>query len=154
MQGIESVLKHYGYDLDTPIEYLPKKVLKVLLYGSGKEKIKFEKEMESKDGSSTWVYSAEKPTEGIINGLRRRHRQTSSDGMRRYYEQFMSDKDCSSCKGMKLQPASLGVLVGGKNIMEVSNLSVSEALEFFGNLKLSKVEQQITEQISRRSRAG
>jgi len=147
MQGLNSVLTHYGYNLDTPIEELPKKVLKVVLYGSGSEKIKFEKEMESKDGSSTWMYSAEKPTEGIIKGLRRRHRQTSSDGMRRYYEQFMSEKACTSCNGLKLQPAPLGVLVGEKNIMQLSNLSVSDALNFFESLDLTDTEKQITEQI-------
>jgi excinuclease ABC subunit A len=147
IQGIESVLHHYGYDLDTPMNKLSKKVFNVLLYGSGKEVIKFSKEMESKDGKSTWRYEAERPTEGIVKGLERRYQQTSSENARNYYEQYMSEKPCASCNGMKLQPTSLGVKINDFNIMDVSQLSVKEALKFFRQIEFDEKELKISEQV-------
>ena len=145
--GLDSVLRHYGYDLHTPVKKLSKRAYKALLYGSGTEKIKISKLIETKDGQSSWKYEAEKPTEGILNGLKRRHRQTNSENSRRYYEQFMSENPCNSCNGMKLQPTSLAVKIYEQNIMGIAKLSVKECLDFFEKLELSEIEEQISEQI-------
>lgn len=147
LQGIASVLEHFGYNLDTPLTDLSKKTLHALLYGSGNEKIKFSKMQTSKDGRSTWMYEAEKPTEGILRQLERRFQQTHSDRARRYYQQFLSAKKCPSCHGKKLKKDYLAVTVGNKNIMEINELSIKDALRFFESLQLTEREEKIVEQV-------
>ena len=68
--------------------------------------------------------------EGIVNNLERRHKETTSDWSRNEIEQYMTESPCPTCKGKRLKPASLAVTVGGKNIMEFTDMSVREELEF------------------------
>lgn len=138
------VLNHYDSDLDTPIQDLPKKAFKAMMYGSS-DKIKFK--FEGDQGERSWKYESDRKTEGLINTIARRYKNTKSNGARKYYEQFMSNNDCPVCKGYKLKPSSLGVLVNNKNIMEVNQLSVGNAYEFFENLQLDDRQKHIAEQV-------
>ncbi|MHA2252273.1 MAG: excinuclease ABC subunit UvrA, partial [Candidatus Kariarchaeaceae archaeon] len=141
---METVLKHYGFDIHTPLNMLSKRAYNAILYGSD-QAIKFK--FENSSNGKSWKYESERKTEGIINVIRRRHKQTKSDGARRYYEQFMTNNDCPDCKGAKLRPSSLGVLVGEKNINDVQKFSIGEALEFINNLELTAREEYIADQV-------
>ncbi len=144
MKQLEVVLKHYGFDLDTPIKKWSKKCYNAVLYGSD-QKINFK--IEGKNVGKMWKYEVEKKTEGLVNIIKRRHRQTKSDNSRKYYERFMANLPCPSCNGAKLKKASLGVLVGGKNIIEVTQMSVDELNIFFNNIKLTEREKQISDMV-------
>src|SRR5690606_26079175 len=85
--------------------------------------------------------------EGLIPFLNRRYRESTSDWARQELEQYMSENTCTACKGRRLRPEVLGVTVGGKNIMEVSALSVRDSLAFFEHLELSEVDLMIGRQI-------
>ncbi|HHV60578.1 MAG TPA: excinuclease ABC subunit UvrA [Clostridiaceae bacterium] len=138
---LESLAKHYGFDLDTPVKDLPKHVFEVLLYGTGGNKIKIE--YRSDHGASTYVSAFE----GIMNIAERRYMETQSESMKSYYESFMGNNPCPDCKGARLKRESLAVTVNGKNINEISNMPVCEIKEFFRNIKLTDREKLISEQI-------
>ncbi len=147
---VKSILEHFGYDEKTPINKISKKAFNALMWGSDKKirlRVERSKDEAKRKNKSTFVYEAERRIEGQVNIVKRRYLSTTSPGMRRYYEQFMADQPCKTCNGMKLKPIFLGVKVGGKNIMEVSKLSVKEAIDFFANLEMSEKEKKITEQV-------
>lgn len=133
--------EHYGFSLDTPYKHLPEKIKNILLYGSKGEKFKVE--FSRSYGQSTYTTDFE----GIVNNLQRRHKETTSDWMRAELEGYMSNHPCPSCHGMRLKPQVLAVTVGGKNINEVTDLSIINAIEFFKGLTLTQKEQTIAEQI-------
>ena len=137
----EGLAKHYGFSLDTPYEQLPQQVVDILMYGSKGEKIR----MTRKNEYGTGVYTAE--FEGILNNLQRRHRETQSGWMREELESYMSHAHCPDCDGQRLRPESLAVTVGGKNIAELCDLSVADALDFFRALSLTERERLIGERI-------
>lgn len=143
-RSLSTVLEHYEFSLDDPLKDLSKDAFNAILYGS-KEPIKFTFENENEGRS--WKYESNRKTEGLINVIRRRHRQTKSDNARKYYEKFMTNLTCSSCNGAKLQPKILGVLIGEKNIHEVYQMSIIDALDFFDDLELSDRELIIVEQV-------
>lgn len=133
--------EHYGFSLDTPYKDLPDKIKDILLYGSKGEKFKVE--FSRSYGQSTYMTDFE----GIVNNLQRRHKETNSDWMRAELEGYMSNHPCPSCHGMRLKPQVLAVTIGGKNINEVTDLSIVKAIEFFKSLSLTEKEQTIAEQI-------
>lgn len=133
--------QHYGFSLDTPYKDLPEKIKNILLYGSKGEKFKVE--FSRSYGQSTYTTDFE----GIVNNLQRRHKETTSDWMRAELEGYMSNHPCPSCHGMRLKPQVLAVTVGGKNINEVTDLSIINAIAFFKGLTLTQKEQTIAEQI-------
>ena len=128
---------HYGFSLDTPIKELPKKIVDILLYGNGKERFKVTRTGEYGHGE----YSA--TFEGVIPNLQRRYEQTTSDWAKRELEVYMREIPCPTCGGKRLKPESLSVTVGDKNIVELTQLSVTEALAFFDTLELSEREKLI-----------
>ncbi len=128
---------HYGFSLDTPIKALPKKIVDILLYGNGKERFKVTRTGEYGHGE----YSA--TFEGVIPNLQRRYEQTTSDWAKRELEVYMREIPCPACGGKRLKPESLSVTVGGKNIVELTQLSVTEALEFLDTLELSEREKLV-----------
>ena len=138
---LEALAEKYGFSLDTPVSGLPQEGLDALLYGTKGEKLPLHYERE---GRST-TYSA--PFEGVIPSLERRYRDTQSQGMREEYEAYMSETPCPDCHGQRLKPISLGVTVGGKNIAELSDLSVRKAREFLKGLVLTEKEEMIGRQI-------
>ncbi len=138
----EAIAKKYSFTLDTPFNELPKGVLDKILYGSDDE---LEVEYENKAGTGKFQYRS--VYKGIIEDLKRRYRESTSDGVKKWLEGFQAKRICPVCSGRRLKKESLSVLVSGKNIFEASNLSVEEALDFFSHLTLSDTEYIISEQI-------
>jgi len=141
-QRLRAVADHLGFSIETPLKDLSKEQLNVLLYGS-------EEPIRVRIESSMGELEYEKPFEGLIPGIRRRYSQTNSDGMREWYGRFMSERACPSCKGDRLKPESLAVTVNGKNIAEVTRLTVEGALNFFNGLELTKRDREIVGEVLR-----
>lgn len=127
----------YGFTLDTPLKDLSKEALDAILYGTGNEKLRLKRSASLGGGTYQSAF------EGVINNLERRFKESSSEASRSEIESYMSVCECPECKGARLNPISLNVTVDGKNIDEVSNLSVSQALKFFNNINLSERDKQI-----------
>jgi len=144
---IKALAKHYGFRTSTPICQLPDHILDIILYGTKGEKIKVEYDREYGSGTFT------APFEGVITSMERRYRETQSEGMKRYYEEFMSNNPCPGCNGARLKKESLAVTVGGLNIYELTCRPVSEIREFFDNLTLTEKERLIAHQILKEIRA-
>jgi excinuclease ABC subunit A len=138
----ESLARHYGFNLNTPFKELPQKIMNAILYGS-KDAIKVR--YENRDKTGKFEYNSRFP--GVLEDLRRRYFETQSPGIKEWLEKFMSQKPCEDCGGKRLRPEALGVTVGGKNIWELSSLSVSDSIGFFESVKLSKNEKKIAYQI-------
>lgn len=134
----EALAKQYHFSLDTPIKDLPAEIVHLLLYGTpAEDKIKIVRKNEY--GSGTYYTKFE----GIINNLERRFRETSSNWIKEEIEGFMSEIPCDECHGKRLNPESLSVTVGGINISDFCEKSVSDALEFVKNLQLTDRERMI-----------
>ncbi len=142
MKQLAAVLSYYGYSLDTVWNGLPKDMQEVLWYGSGEQKFSFM--YENLQGE---VKKHTTPFEGIIPLLRRRHREAFSERMRLDIESFMTSTPCPVCHGARLKPEVLSILVGGKNICEVTALTVRDAINFFETLNLTERQQFIARQI-------
>ena len=137
----ESIGKYYGVDIKQPIKKLPREFLDKILYGTGDEKIDFEY------ASPTGTRKFTAPFEGVIPTLERRHNETKSQGMRDFYEMYMSECDCDECKGARLKPEVLAVTVGNKNINQLTDMPINKIKDFLNNLKLSKKDAMIAEAI-------
>lgn len=142
MKQLAAVLSYYGYLLDTVWNDLPKDMQEILWYGSGEQKFSFM--YENLQGE---VKKHTTPFEGIIPLLRRRHREAFSERMRLDIESFMTSTPCPVCHGARLKPEVLSILVGGKNICEVTALTVRDAINFFETLNLTERQQFIARQI-------
>lgn len=142
MKQLAAVLCYYGYSLDTVWNDLPKDMQEILWYGSGEQKFSFM--YENLQGE---VKKHTTPFEGIIPLLRRRHREAFSERMRLDIETFMTSTPCPVCHGARLKPEVLSILVGGKNICEVTALTVRDAINFFETLNLTERQQFIARQI-------
>lgn len=132
---------YYGFSLDTPFEEISKEGQQAILYGTGGQRIKMVRENEY--GSGTYMTEFE----GVINNLERRYKETTSDWSRKDIEQYMTACPCPDCKGARLKPGPLAVTVGGKNITELTEMSIGEELEFIRSLKLTDKEKIIGKQI-------
>ncbi len=137
----DGLAEHYGFSVDTPIEQLPKEVLDVILYGTKGEKIKVTRRNEYGSGEYYTEF------EGIVNNMERRYKETQSSWIKEDLESYMSQVPCPECHGKRLKPEILAVTVGGKNIAEVSDLSVNDALEFTHSLELTEREHMIADRI-------
>ena len=138
----ESIAKHYGVKIkDVPIKKLPKEFLNKILYGTGTEEIDFE--YQSVAGTRKFTASFE----GVIPTLDRRYRETKSQGMRDFYEMYMSNSHCDSCNGARLKKESLAVTVGTKNIQELTDMPINKIKKYLNELQLSKTKKMIAEQI-------
>ena len=138
----ESIAKHYGVKIkDVPIKKLPRKFLEKILYGTGEEEIDFEY------SSYAGVRKFKAPFEEVLPTLERRHNETKSDGMRNFYELYMSDSDCPTCHGSRLSQNSLAVKVGTKNIKDLTDMQIVQIKNYLNNLKLSKKNEMIADQI-------
>lgn len=138
----KGLAKHFNFSLDTPIEELDQEIIDIILYGTN-EKVAIHYENREKTGK----FEINREYDGVVAELRRRYKETSSSGMRDWYEKFMTDEVCTSCKGKRLKPEALSVFVDDINISEVTSYSVEEALEFFNNCTLNESEVLIAEQI-------
>ncbi len=140
---MEALAEKYHFSLDTPIQDLPEEIVDILLYGTKGERITVHRRSEY--GSGT--YQTE--FEGIINNLERRFRETQSNWIKAEIESYMSAVPCDACKGRRLSPESLAVTVGGLNISEFCDMSVSQALSFTKNAQLSERERLIAKAITK-----
>jgi excinuclease ABC subunit A len=138
----QSLARHFKFSLDTPFKDLPKKALEAILYGS-KESI--DVHYENKDKTGYFDYNTHFP--GVLEDLKRRYLETQSPGIKEWLEKFMSQKPCEDCGGKRLKPEVLAVTLGGRNIWELTSLSVTDSLKFFETLKLTKTEKKIAYQI-------
>lgn len=143
-QLLQAVCRHYGIDMETPVKDLPKHQLDKVLYGSGDERIYFKYENDFGQ-----VRENEIEFEGVLRNIERRYKETSSDYIREQMEQYMSQKPCPTCKGYRLKKEALAVLVNGRHIGTITELSVGDALEFFKRLTLSEKDMQIADLILR-----
>ncbi len=137
---IKGLCKHFGIDINTPIKKVPKEFMDIVMYGTN-ENITYE--YESKRGKQTF----EGPFEGVANILQRRCNETTSQSSREYYESYMTVSLCPECNGTRLKKESLCVKVGNKNIDEITRMPINDVKEFLNNLKLSKKDIMIAEQI-------
>ena len=138
----ESIARHYNVKIkDVPIKKLPREFLDKILYGTKDEEIDFEYE------SPAGIRKFRAPFEGVIPTLERRHNETKSQGMRDFYEMYMSDSDCPECSGARLSKNSLAVKVGDKNIKELTDMQILQIKDYINSLRLSKKDEMIAEQI-------
>ena len=140
---LKSLGKHYKVDVSKPICELPEDFVNKVLYGTGEEKLDFRYE------SAAGVRNFTAPFEGVVNTMERRYRETSSNGMRQFYEMYMAESHCYECDGARLNKVALAVTVGDKNIHELTALSITEIKAFLSNLKLTQKEEMIAHQITK-----
>ncbi|WP_296967449.1 excinuclease ABC subunit UvrA [uncultured Eubacterium sp.] len=134
---MDALAKEYNFSLDMPVEMINDEGLNAILYGTNGKKLKMKR--VTSYGSGTYLSDFE----GIINNLKRRYAETTSDYARTAIEEVMQECTCGECKGSRLKPEAMAVTVGGKNIYEFCSMSVSEELDFVNNLELTEKEQMI-----------
>jgi len=123
--------REFDISPDTPFQSIPARIRKVLLYGSDEDD------------------SGQVHFEGVIANLTRRFAKTDSEFVKTRLHSFLSEQPCRQCSGARLRPESLAVLIGGKNIYDITCLSIADAQVFFANLKLSRRDRQIAKLILR-----
>ncbi len=137
----ESIAHHYGVNIKVPIKKLPRDFIEKILYGTGTEEIDFEYT------SAAGTRKFKTPFEGVIPTLDRRYNETKSQGMRDFYEMYMSYSACPTCHGARLKKEVLAVKVGDKNINELTDMSIDKIKTYLNSLKLTKKEAMIADQI-------
>lgn len=135
----DALAAKYGFSLETPFKDLPRKIKDIIFYGT-KEKLRIT--YSNVRGTGTYDYAFE----GVINTLRRRYNETS-EAMRAEFEEYMTNIECPDCHGKRLRPEVLAITVNGKNISEVTELSIGKMQEFFQSLTLTERENMIAERI-------
>ncbi|MEN2452509.1 excinuclease ABC subunit UvrA, partial [Bacillus sp. JR_15] len=143
-QLLEAVCTHYGIDMDIPVKDIPSHLFDKILYGSGSEQIYFKYENDFGQ-----VRENEIEFEGVLRNIERRYKETSSDYIREQMEKYMANQPCPTCKGYRLKKETLAVLINGKHIGEITDLSVSDALDLYGEIELSEKDLQIAQLILR-----
>lgn len=141
-QMLEQFCKSVGIDMDTPFNKLPKKQQQQILYGNGETPFHFH--YENDFGG---IRDVDMPFEGVINNISRRYRETNSDFTREQMRKYMTELPCPVCHGYRLNQRALAVKIDGRNIGEVSALSISDSLEFFKSIKLSAQKNEIAKPI-------
>ena len=148
-QMLNQLAKDHGTDLSVPYRQLPQDFVRELLHGTGDRKLKYT--YESKAGRISHMNHT---FEGVIPSLERRWGETNSDYIKEKITAMMTEDECPVCHGQKLKPAVLAVTVGGKNIIELTEMSVIEAIDFFNNLEneLSDRDKKISEMVTKEIR--
>ena len=144
---LDALAKEYDFSLDTPFQDYPEKVKNVLIYGTNGHSVKVYYKGQRGEG----VYDVAFP--GLIKNVEQRYRETGSDAMKQEYESFMRITPCKTCKGQRLKKESLAVTVGGKNIYELTSLSIEKLKIFMDELKLTSQQELIGKQILKEIRA-
>ena len=141
-QMIQSLARHYKFDLEKPFNKLPKKIQKIILHGSDDEKIEFRYASER-----SGTVKRKQTFEGIIPNMERRYRETDSNVVREELAKYLSQQPCPSCDGTRLSRASRHVFITDQSLPQVTSLSVGKAFDFFANLKLPGRQGEIAEKI-------
>ena len=137
----KGIAEKFGFDINTPFKDIPDEAKQAVFYGTGDEKLKLVRSSTFGEG----VYYA--PFEGVINNLERRYKTTSSNYSREEIESLMTESACPDCKGNRLKPEYLAVTIGGKNIIEFCDLSVTDELTFLDTLTFSERDSMIAKPI-------
>lgn len=137
-QLLKSVCDFYHIDMDVPVKDLPKEQLDIILYGSGTDIIPFTYVTDFGE-----LKEREIQFEGVVNNVARRYHSSSSDSMREFFEEYMAEHACPTCKGYRLNEEALSVKIDGKHISELTDYSVNEAIDFFQQLQLTEKELSI-----------
>ena len=138
---IKALAKRYGFDINTPVKDLPEEIMRILLWGNVGEPLLIEYQTRSFEGQYT------KHWHGLIPTLERRYNESTSDTVRREYENYMVDRECPACQGRRLKKEVLSVKIGGKNIYELTQMSVDECVEFFNALELDETRTLIARMV-------
>ncbi|HHU64180.1 MAG TPA: excinuclease ABC subunit UvrA [Clostridiales bacterium] len=141
----EALSRHYGFSLNTPIKDLPEEIINIILYGTGGKRIK----VHHRRRYGTFYARFE----GIINNLERKYKETLSEYSKNEIEALMDDSPCPQCKGSRLKKESMAVTVGGKNIYQLTCMSVKEIYGFFNSLKLTEKQALISRQVLKEIKA-
>ena len=144
---LDALAKEYDFSLDTPFQDYPEKVKTLLIYGTNGHSVKVYYKGQRGEG----VYDVAFP--GLIKNVEQRYRETGSDAMKQEYESFMRITPCKTCKGQRLKKESLAVTVGGKNIYEMTSLSIEKLKTFMEELTLTSQQELIGRQILKEIRA-
>ena len=144
---LTALAEEYQFRLDTPFQELPTEVQQILLHGTGGKEVKIHYKGQRGEG----VYDV--AFEGLIRNVQRRYRETGSDAMKQEYESFMRVTPCKTCKGQRLKREALAVTVSGKNIHEVTDLSIRRLHAFLGDLELTEQQKMIGAQVLKEIRA-
>ena len=137
----KALAQKYKFDLNIPYKDLSPNAKKIILYGTGEEKVKVNYQKKNGNGYYEYVF------EGIIPNLYRRYKETTYEYMRQEYESYMTNIPCPKCKDARLKPEVLAVTIGDKNIAEVTDMSIKEVQQFFKNLELTSRQKMIGDQI-------
>lgn len=141
MMYFKGIADYYGHSVDEPLSKWSEEAVDAILYGTGDIKLTLHRSTSYGGGT----YS--QPFEGVINNMNRRYNESSSEWSKADIEQYMTEEECPECHGRRLRPEILGVTVGGKNIAEVTEMSVTACIEFFDGLTLTEREKFIAERI-------
>ena len=144
---LEALCKEYEFDLNTPFQDYPQKVQDILIHGTGGHEVKVHYRSQRGQG----VYDV--AFEGLIRNMERRYRETSSETMKAEFESFMSITPCRVCHGQRLKPSSLAVTVCGKNIAEITSMSIADLSDFLARMELTPMQEAIGGQILKEIRA-
>lgn len=139
---LESLARFYRFDLNTPFQDLAPEVQRVILEGTAGEQLEF---WWDDDRSKRHTYKKE--FEGVLTNLERRYRETESEMIREELTPYMNVMPCPTCNGARLKPEALHILVGDRNIQQVTALSIRDCQQFFAHLKLSEKDQEIARRI-------
>ena len=141
-QMLQGLSAHYGFDLETPFEQLPEAVRKVVLYGSGRDKIRF-----TYSGERGRSHTREHAFEGVVANLERRYKETESAVVREELAKYLNTAPCPECAGSRLRREARHVFVGEQTIFGISRMRLRAVLEFFDALELAGAKRAIAEKI-------
>lgn len=138
---VNALMNIYSFDMDTPYKDLPQEARDAIMYGTHGKEVKVPYKVAGKTRYYTFAF------EGVITSLERRYRESTSDAAKEEYESYMTSVKCPTCNGRRLKPEVLAVTVGGKNIAEVTEMSIKDLQQFFLNIKWTDTENAIGQQI-------
>lgn len=144
---LQALCKEYNFDLDTPIEQLSPKAREALVHGTGGKELKVYYKGQRGEGVYPIAF------EGLVKNVERRYKETFSESSKAEYESYMRITPCRECKGMRLKKDSLAVTIQGKNIYEITTLSIEKLQEFLDHLTLTKTQQLIGKQVLKEIKA-
>lgn len=139
---LQSLGKHYGFNLETPYQDLPRDIKNIILYGSDDEEITFNYTNERGD-----IKRRRHPFEGVISNLERRYRDTDSEYIREELAKYLAYQDCPSCEGSRLKTEARFVFVGKKTLPQITSMSIGDCLDYFTQLKLTGRRKEIADRI-------
>lgn len=144
---LDALAKEYHFSLSTPFQEYPEEIKQILIHGTNGKTVKVHYIGQRGEGYYDIAF------EGLIRSVERRYRETSSETTKAEYETFMRITPCHECKGQRLKKSALAVTVGGKNIAEITNLSIEKLEQFLNELQLTKTQELIGEQILKEIKA-